>query len=101
MSASCSERFCSGPLAEKIGRLKTLFVTIVLFVSMDVACLFASGAALYLCSTELYRQRMAASRIVHRPDPPGARVSSASPFLGFGLPCATRKLSAPARRGRS
>jgi MFS transporter, putative metabolite:H+ symporter len=30
-----------GSLAEKIGRLKTLFITIVLFVSMDVACLFA------------------------------------------------------------
>ena len=29
-----------GSLAEKIGRLKTLFITIVLFVSMD-ACLFA------------------------------------------------------------
>jgi MFS transporter, putative metabolite:H+ symporter len=36
-----------GSLAEKIGRLKTLFFTIVLFVSMDVACLFAwSGAAM-------------------------------------------------------
>src|SRR6185312_5915529 len=36
-----------GQLAEKIGRLKTLFFTIVLFVSMDVACLFAwSGAAM-------------------------------------------------------
>jgi MFS transporter, putative metabolite:H+ symporter len=36
-----------GSLAEKIGRLKTLFITIVLFVSMDVACLFAwSGAAM-------------------------------------------------------
>jgi MFS transporter, putative metabolite:H+ symporter len=30
-----------GSLAERIGRLKTLFITIVLFVSMDVACLFA------------------------------------------------------------
>ena len=30
-----------GSLAEKIGRLKTLFITIVLFTSMDVACLFA------------------------------------------------------------
>src|SRR5256714_5528952 len=30
-----------GSLAEKIGRLKTLFITIVLFVSMDFACLFA------------------------------------------------------------
>jgi MFS transporter, putative metabolite:H+ symporter len=36
-----------GSLAEKIGRLKTLFITIVLFVSMDIACLFAwSGAAM-------------------------------------------------------
>jgi MFS transporter, putative metabolite:H+ symporter len=34
-----------GSLAEKIGRLRTLFITIVLFVSMDVACLFAWGAA--------------------------------------------------------
>src|SRR3979490_2491847 len=34
-----------GSLAEKIGRLKTLFITIVLFVSMDVACLFAWSAA--------------------------------------------------------
>jgi MFS transporter, putative metabolite:H+ symporter len=34
-----------GSLAERIGRLKTLFITIVLFVSMDVACLFAWGAA--------------------------------------------------------
>src|SRR5262249_54857849 len=32
-----------GSLAEKIGRLKTLFITIVLFVSMDIACLFAWG----------------------------------------------------------
>jgi MFS transporter, putative metabolite:H+ symporter len=30
-----------GSLAERIGRLKTLFITIVLFVSMDAACLFA------------------------------------------------------------
>ncbi len=36
-----------GALAEKYGRLKILFVTILLFVSMDVACLFAwSGAAM-------------------------------------------------------
>ncbi len=38
-----------GSLAEKIGRLKTLFITIVLFVSMDIACLFAwSGASMIL-----------------------------------------------------
>jgi putative MFS transporter len=30
-----------GSLAERIGRLKTLFITIVLFVSMDISCLFA------------------------------------------------------------
>jgi len=36
-----------GSLAEKYGRLKILFVTIVLFVSMDVACLFAwSGVSM-------------------------------------------------------
>ncbi|MFO1414792.1 MAG: MFS transporter [Burkholderiales bacterium] len=36
-----------GSLAEKLGRLKTLFITIVLFVSMDVSCLFAwSGASM-------------------------------------------------------
>jgi MFS transporter, putative metabolite:H+ symporter len=36
-----------GSLAERIGRLKTLFITIILFVSMDIACLFAwSGAAM-------------------------------------------------------
>src|SRR4051794_34992238 len=36
-----------GSLAEKIGRLKTLFITIVLFVSMDFACLFAwSGVSM-------------------------------------------------------
>jgi len=36
-----------GSLAEKFGRLKILFFTIVLFVSMDIACLFAwSGAAM-------------------------------------------------------
>src|SRR5215470_20279550 len=36
-----------GSLAEKIGRLKTLFITIVLFASMDVACLFAwSGVSM-------------------------------------------------------
>ena len=33
-----------GSLAEKFGRLKILFVTIMLFVSMDVACLFAWSA---------------------------------------------------------
>ena len=36
-----------GWVAEKIGRLPTLLITIVLFVSMDVACLFAwSGTAM-------------------------------------------------------
>jgi putative MFS transporter len=36
-----------GSLAEKYGRLKTLFITIVLFVSMDIACLFAwSGVSM-------------------------------------------------------
>ena len=36
-----------GSVAEKIGRLRTLFITIVLFVSMDVSCLFAwSGASM-------------------------------------------------------
>jgi putative MFS transporter len=36
-----------GSLAEKFGRLKILFITIILFVSMDVACLFAwSGASM-------------------------------------------------------
>ena len=33
-----------GSLAEKFGRLKILFVTILLFVSMDIACLFAWSA---------------------------------------------------------
>jgi len=38
-----------GSLAEKFGRLKILFVTIVLFTSMDVLCLFAwSGASMML-----------------------------------------------------
>jgi putative MFS transporter len=36
-----------GSLAERIGRLKTLFITIILFVSMDIACLFAwSGVSM-------------------------------------------------------
>ena len=36
-----------GSLAEKVGRLKTLFITIVLFASMDGACLFAwSGVSM-------------------------------------------------------
>jgi putative MFS transporter len=36
-----------GSLAEKIGRLKTLFITIALFVSMDAACLFTwSGVSM-------------------------------------------------------
>ena len=36
-----------GSLAERIGRLKTLFITIVLFASMDVACLLAwSGVSM-------------------------------------------------------
>src|SRR6058998_1300989 len=34
-----------GSLAEKFGRLKILFVTIVLFTAMDIACLFAWSAA--------------------------------------------------------
>src|SRR5919198_500905 len=34
-----------GWVAEKIGRLPTLLITILLFVSMDVACLFAWGGA--------------------------------------------------------
>lgn len=33
-----------GQLAERIGRLPVLLITILLFVSMDVACLFAWGA---------------------------------------------------------
>src|SRR3954467_11925648 len=38
-----------GWVAEKIGRMPTLLITIVLFVSMDVACLFAwSGASMML-----------------------------------------------------
>ncbi len=38
-----------GWVAEKIGRLPTLLITIVLFVSMDVACLFAwSGASMLI-----------------------------------------------------
>jgi MFS transporter, putative metabolite:H+ symporter len=38
-----------GSLAEKFGRLKILFVTIMLFVCMDIACLFAwSGASMML-----------------------------------------------------
>jgi putative MFS transporter len=36
-----------GSLAEKFGRLKVLFITIMLFVSMDIACLFAwSGTSM-------------------------------------------------------
>jgi putative MFS transporter len=31
-------------LAERIGRLRVLLVTVLLFVSMDIACLFAWGA---------------------------------------------------------
>ena len=34
-----------GWLAERIGRLPVLLITIVLFVSMDIACLFAWGGA--------------------------------------------------------
>ena len=38
-----------GWVAEKIGRLPTLLITIVLFVSMDIACLFAwSGASMLI-----------------------------------------------------
>lgn len=37
-----------GWLAERIGRLKVLLFTILLFVSMDVACLFATGAAIMI-----------------------------------------------------
>jgi len=33
-----------GWLAERVGRLRVLFVTILVFVSMDIACLFAWGA---------------------------------------------------------
>ena len=47
MSASCSEPSCSDRSPRRFGRLKILFITIVLFVSMDVACLFAwSGASM-------------------------------------------------------
>ncbi len=34
-----------GSLAERFGRLRILFVTIIMFVSMDIACLFAWSAA--------------------------------------------------------
>ncbi|MBY5454991.1 MFS transporter [Rhizobium leguminosarum] len=37
-----------GWLAEKVGRLKVLLFTILLFVSMDVACLFAAGAGMMM-----------------------------------------------------
>jgi len=37
-----------GWLAEKIGRLKVLLFTILLFVSMDIACLFAAGAGMMM-----------------------------------------------------
>ncbi|CDN58050.1 MFS transporter, aromatic acid:H+ symporter (AAHS) family (plasmid) [Neorhizobium galegae bv. officinalis bv. officinalis str. HAMBI 1141] len=39
---------CFGWLAERIGRLKVLLFTILLFVSMDVACLFAAGAGMMM-----------------------------------------------------
>ncbi len=35
---------CFGWLAGRIGRLNVLMITIIVFVSMDIACLFASGA---------------------------------------------------------
>ena len=34
-----------GWLAERIGRVRVLWLTITLFVSMDIACLFTTGAA--------------------------------------------------------
>lgn len=37
-----------GWLAEKIGRLKVLLYTILLFVSMDVACILATGALMMM-----------------------------------------------------
>jgi putative MFS transporter len=37
-----------GQLAEKIGRLPTLLITIVLFVSMDIACLFATSGTMMM-----------------------------------------------------
>ncbi len=37
-----------GWLAERLGRLRVLLFTILLFVSMDVACLFATGAAMMI-----------------------------------------------------
>ncbi|MCP2072693.1 UNVERIFIED_ORG: putative MFS transporter [Pseudomonas lini] len=37
-----------GWLAERLGRMKVLTFTILLFVSMDVACLFASSAAMMI-----------------------------------------------------
>ncbi|WP_275585240.1 MFS transporter, partial [Stenotrophomonas maltophilia] len=37
-----------GWLAERLGRLKVLLFTILLFVSMDVACLLAAGAAMMM-----------------------------------------------------
>ncbi|THF50049.1 MFS transporter [Allorhizobium terrae] len=37
-----------GWLAEKVGRLKVLLFTILVFVSMDVACLFAAGAGIMM-----------------------------------------------------
>ncbi|EJC77352.1 MFS transporter [Rhizobium hidalgonense] len=37
-----------GWLAEKVGRLKVLLFTILIFVSMDVACLFAAGAGMMM-----------------------------------------------------
>lgn len=39
-----------GWLAERIGRIKVLWITITLFVGMDIACLFATGAvSMMLC----------------------------------------------------
>lgn len=37
-----------GWLAERVGRLKVLLFTILMFVSMDIACLFATGAAMMM-----------------------------------------------------
>ncbi len=37
-----------GWLAERLGRLKVLLFTILVFVSMDIACLFAAGAAMMM-----------------------------------------------------
>ena len=75
-----------GWLAERIGRLRVLLVTILVFVSMDIACLFAWGA----WSMILFRFVQGLEPAVRCPWPAPISTNSSAPSDAVASSCSTK-----------